>query len=244
MKKLAVIAVGLAAVISTPVMAADIPMKAPAYTPPFIAPYNWTGFYVGGHVGYGWSKKDWTDISATTGLPTGFVATNHPKGVLGGVQGGYNYQLGQWVFGVEGQFSWTDMNGSSPFIEPNGTLSDESVHTDIHWLASLAGRFGFAWDRALVYAKGGAAWVNEHHWQEFNGVQDTNVVSATRTGWTVGGGVEYAFWDRWSAKIEYNYMDFGSHRYPFVATADGRLFPSDIAQKVQTVQIGINYKFY
>ncbi len=60
----------------------------------------------------------------------------------------------------------------------------------------------------------------------------------------MGGGVEHAFWDHWSAKIEYNYMDFGSHRYPFVATADGRLFPSDIVQKVQTVQFGINYKFW
>lgn len=237
------IGAALASLSAVTAMAADLPVKAP---PPVYVPspvYNWTGFYVGGNVGYGWSTKDWTDISAATGLPTGFVATNHPSGFLGGVQGGYNYQTGQWVLGIEGQISWTGMKGSTPFIEPNGMLSDESVHTSIHWLSSLAGRLGFAWDRALLYGKGGAAWVNEDHWQEFNGVKDTNVVGAMRLGWSAGLGFEYAFWDHWTAKIEYNYWDFGSHRYPFVATADGRLFPSDIVQKVQTVQVGINYKF-
>ncbi len=239
MKKLVLASAAVAALLATPAMAADLPVKAPPIVAP--APYNWTGFYVGGNLGYGTSTKHWNDIFATTGLETGWLVSTKPDGFLGGVQGGYNYQVGRWVFGVEGQVSWTDMKGSAHWLEPGGAVSPAfTAHTDIHWLTSLTGRLGVAWDRALLYAKGGAAWIDEGHWQEDNGVPQTPVVSGTRTGWTVGGGIEYAFWDHWSAKIEYNYMDFGSHRY-FFAIADGRF--SDIEQKVQIVQAGINYKF-
>lgn len=221
--------------------AADMPTKAPVAAPA----YSWTGFYIGGNIGYGTSSKDWTDISAATGLPTGFLASSKPDGFFGGAQAGYNYQVGQWVVGVEGQFSWTDMKSTTPWIQPNGAVSpDERVRTVIHALATLTGRFGVAWDRALLYAKGGAAWVDEDHWQATAaGVPTTTIEGGMRAGWIAGIGVEYAFWDHWSAKIEYNYMDFGSHRYSFAELGIGRLFPSDIDQNVQVVLVGINYKF-
>ncbi len=245
MKKFTVIGAAVAALLATPVIAADMPVKAPVAPTPVAIPYNWTGFYIGGHGGYGWSKKDWTDLFQTQ-LPTGWTDSDSQNGFFGGLQGGYNYQINQWVFGIEGQVSWTDIKGYGLWRNPAGVITAESAHTDIHMLATLTGRLGIAWDRLLLYAKGGGAWVNEEHWQQdfANGPRWSDVPRATRTGWTVGGGLEYAFWENWSAKIEYDYMDFGTHRFPFVLLTTGQVFRyADITQKVHLVEVGINYRF-
>lgn len=186
--------------------------------------YDWTGFYVGGHVGYGWAEKNWRDGFGLFGI------SHHSDGFLGGGQIGFNYQIGQWVLGLEGDFSWANLKGGT-------TALGSTFNTNVDWTATATGRVGYAFDRWLVYAKGGAAWARDRYSTNFYTIPAAEV-AATRTGWTVGGGVEYAFAPNWSAKLEYNYMDFGNERVSF---APG--FATDIDQQVHAVKFGVNYKF-
>src|SRR6202000_1731518 len=138
----------------------------------------------------------------------GLFGTSHQAtGFLGGLQGGYNYQIGQFVLGVEGDWSWSGMSGASSFGANNFT-------TDVDWTATLTGRAGIAFDRWLVYAKGGAAWARDRFSTKFYTAPGVEVTD-TRLGWTVGAGVEYAFAPQWTAKLEYNYMDFGNRDVSF-----------------------------
>ncbi len=223
---LALFAIAGVMTVSGAASAADI-ARAPIYKAPpagvLQTQYDWTGFYVGGHVGYGWAEKDWRD---SVGL---FDVSHQANGFLGGAQAGFNYQIGMFVLGVEGDWSWSNMSGSSNVL-------GATFNTDVNWTATLAGRAGLAFDRWLVYGKGGVAWANDHYSTNFYPLSTD--ITDTRMGWVVGAGVEYAFAPQWTAKIEYNYMDFGTERVSF---APG--FATDIDQKVQTVKFGINYKF-
>src|SRR5437867_4945502 len=129
--------------------AADMPTKAPM-APVYATPFNWTGFYIGAHVGAGWSTKEWSE--------EGLVLLNYNlNGFLGGGQLGYNWQSGWAVFGVEADASWTDIKGS-------GTcFVDFQCSSKIDALGTITARFGGAVDRALVYVKGGGAWVHDKH---------------------------------------------------------------------------------
>lgn len=236
---------------ATPALAADLgpsrlPVKAPVMAPPLV--YNWTGFYIGAHIGGGWSSKDWTDCTFNICDPV-LAASTDPSGFLGGFQAGFNYQIAQWVFGVEGQWSWSGMEGDSA-INPasytwlNGAASD-FAHTDVNWVATLAGRVGIAFDRTLLYVKGGFAWADEEHWMSYiGGLQATDKFSDTRTGWMVGVGVEHAFWANWSAKLEYNFMDFGTDRHAQTCFGTGVICNDfDVDQQIHVVKFGINYRF-
>jgi outer membrane immunogenic protein len=206
--------------------AADIQRPVYKAPPAGVMPvaYDWTGFYVGGHVGYGWADKSWQDGFGLFGL------SHQAKGFLGGGQAGFNYQIGQFVVGVEGDMSWSGMSGST-----NALAS--TFNTDVDWTATLTGRLGMAFDRWLVYGKGGAAWARDRYSTNFYTFPGTEVTD-TRLGWTVGAGVEYAFAPQWTAKLEYNYMDFGTRSVSF---APG--FSTDIDQQVHAVKFGVNYKF-
>jgi outer membrane immunogenic protein len=186
--------------------------------------YDWTGFYVGGHVGYGWADKSWQDGFGLFGI------SQTANGFLGGGQAGFNYQIGQFVFGVEGDMSWSGMKGSTSAFA-------STFNTDVDWTATLTGRVGMAFDRWLVYGKGGAAWARDRYSTNFYTFPGTEVTD-TRLGWTVGAGVEYAFAPQWTAKLEYNYMDFGTRAVSF---APG--FSTDIDQQIHAVKFGVNYKF-
>jgi outer membrane immunogenic protein len=217
--------------------AADLPRKAPAYAPPPIT-YDWTGLYVGGHIGGAWGRTQYTNPLAAPGALNTF--NTDPDGFLGGGQIGFNYQNGPWVFGVEGDISWTNMGGSvgGPVTPPAGSI----LNTDVNWLATATGRIGYAWDRGLLYVKGGAAWMNaDHSFSNVGPPAFTNIVSTTRAGWTAGAGVEWAFVGNWSAKLEYNYMDFGAATLTFPGL--GFPFPLDVDQQVHAVKIGMNYRF-
>ncbi len=197
--------------------AADMPAKAPAYA----APFNWTGFYIGAHVGAGWSTNKWF-------LENGFVDANfNLNGFLGGGQIGYDWQSGWAVFGVEADASWTDIKGNASC---DGL---DQCSSKIDALGTITAKFGGAVDRALVYVKGGVAWVHEKHTFDFV-LSDSD----TRWGWTVGTGVEYAFAPSWSGKVEYNFLDFGKDHF---SLSDAREF--DIRETVHTVKFGINYRF-
>ena len=209
----------LAALVAVPLsaQAADLPApsyKAPAYVGPAAA--TWSGFYVGVNVGYGFGTSNW-DVPA--------VATD-PKGVLAGGTIGYNLQTGSWVWGLEGDFDWSNMKGTAGCAGPD-------CETRLSWLGTARGRIGYGgWSSMMPYITGGAAYGN---------VKATRFgdSSATRLGWTVGAGLEYALWSNWSVKLEYLYADLGSFDCGLTcgAPVDNVTFKSHI------VRTGLNYRF-
>ena len=212
---------------------------------------GWTGFYAGGHAGYGWGNKKFLDNFPV--FDGEVDADVRPGGGLFGLQGGYNYQVGRLVLGVEGDFSWSDVkrNGFSCF-----TFGDQVCSVTPEWFGTLAGRVGIANELTLFYLKGGGAWTRDHFDNlatcagsqptARNGINaacdDAFVANQTRLGWLVGGGIEYFIARHWSLKLEYNYMDFGSRSVPFY-DGEGTIFTEEIHQKINVVKAGINYHF-
>jgi outer membrane immunogenic protein len=234
--------------------AADMPVKAaPAAAPP---PFNWTGFYIGVHGGGAWGTVESTlplgtiDSTALT-LP---ISSHTINGFVAGGQVGYNWQVNPWlVFGIEGQFSWTDATGRTPCAP----LSILGCTTDVNWIATFAGRIGYAMDRTMIYIKGGVAWADTDHTVDFLGISILSS-SSTRTGAMIGAGIEHAFAPNWSAKIEYNFMDFDTDRLGFglanggcpeamaLSVRDrmcGRTIDADVTQKIHLIKFGLNYRF-
>lgn len=213
----------LAAAMASPSFAADLPR--PAYkSPVYVAPFSWTGFYVGINGGYGWGTSDWTGVGSTAAVT--------PKGWLVGGTLGYNLQTGNWVWGLEGDIDFSTMDGTN--IGTGicaGTVGCETKNT---WLATTRGRIGYAWDRWLPFFTGGAAFGNIKMTRN-SGVSETE----TRVGWTLGGGVEYAFMGAWTAKLEYLYVDLGSASCS-AATCG---VDTDVDYKTNLVRIGVNYRF-
>jgi outer membrane immunogenic protein len=238
MKKLLLASVGVVAM-ATAAAAADLPARYPAQAPAYVAAvYNWTGFYVGAHVGWARVDLDSTVVAAPPGFGTGGLGGSSDDGFLGGGQVGFNYQVGVWVFGIEGDIAWTDIGRSGTFAPLPGVLVTDSVGVD--WLATVTGRIGYAFGNALVYAKGGVAWMDWSSNVTVTGLVGgpfTATGGATETGWTVGAGLEYGFTPNWSAKIEYNYLDFGSER----TAAGGFAVDTDLSTHI--VKAGINYRF-
>jgi outer membrane immunogenic protein len=215
--------------------AADL--KAPAYkAPPAPYYYNWNGCYIGAHAGGGWGDKDWTFLppNGAAGLDAG---SHSVSGALAGGQIGCDIQSGQWVFGAEFQGSWANIDGSHAgnAVDPATIVS----HSEIDSILTLTGRLGFANNNWLFYAKGGGAWAREHFFVTNAGASTIFDVNQTRTGWTVGAGIEWGFAPNWSAKVEYNFIDFGT-KTAFVGTTA----PTDIDQTIHTVKVGINYRFW
>jgi len=242
--------------------AADLPVKSSPYIAP--APvWSWTGFYIGGHVGGGWGTTSSTLNSLGTPFPlppgfgTGALSNLSSSGILGGVQLGYNYQISPlFVLGVEGDFSWADINGDGPcsvqlpFFIPVAF----SCGGTANWIGDITGRVGLAHDRLLVYLKGGWAWSDN----DYNvsgtipigpGVSVNGSASSTRSGGLLGFGIEYAFTQNWTAKIEYNYIDFGTDTITVPTSVTGlggglNLSPSvAIDERINLVKVGVNYKF-
>ncbi len=238
MKKILLAGLALSVLGALPAAAADLSTQ-PIYKAPTITPsyYNWTGFYVGGHVGGAWSDKDWTQTFPAAALGNG--ASFHADGFIGGGQIGYNWQAGSWVFGLEADASWSGQSGSGI----QSPLAAWTSSTDVNWFGTVTGRVGYAWDRVLIYGKGGVALANEDYSQTFGGLPVSST-SSNAVGWTVGAGVEYALSNNWSAKIEYNYMDFGKRNIGF--SNPGTPQPTnafDIDQTMQVVKFGVNYRF-
>jgi outer membrane immunogenic protein len=227
MKRLLLAVVGLAAVAVTSALAADAPpgrSLPPPRAPTYVPFFTWNGLYVGINAGYGFGHSSWTNT--TTHLSTGNF--NIRGGTVGGTAG-YNLQLGSWVFGVEGDIDWSNIKGSTT----TGCVG--TCQTSNNRLGTGRGRIGYAFDRFLPYVTAGAA---------FGDIKGTfgSVSSFTETnvGWAAGAGVEYAFVDRWSAKLEYIYVDLGSATCN--ATCSGT-FPFDVTFKTSIVRGGVNYKF-
>jgi len=232
MKKLLLATVALVALGATvPALAADL--AARPYTkapPPVMAPiYNWTGFYIGGHVGAAFGNDN-----TFNGL---VVGGNNDARFLGGVQVGADYQFApNWVLGVEGQFSWLGGNNNVVTF-PNGF----AYTNDQRGLGSVTGRIGYTWGPALLYVKGGYAYSDNRETLVLAGVPQAFAFDHNhRDGYTVGAGLEYMFAQNWSAKAEYQYYDFGSTQ--FVNPAALAPFGS-FRNDEHTVKVGINYRF-
>jgi outer membrane immunogenic protein len=243
---------GLLVVSANSAMAADFPPNRPNYSAVAPAgPYDWSGFYLGVHAGYGRSDNEFNLVDATVPLFAAATSSLSPKssGLLGGIQGGANHQFGNWLFGMEADVSMID--GTSAAEDPvGGSLAGVflgSVQSEINWLATFTSRLGYAVDRSLIYIKGGvAAGAFEESFTLHNTMfflHDT--LNNTRMGWTVGAGLEYALFANWSVKVEYNYLDFGTKTETFSFSAGGENVGvnQDIEHRLHLVKAGFNYKF-
>lgn len=213
--------------------AADI--AKPVYkAAPVIAAYNWSGFYIGGNVGYGWG-----DLNATG---FGLDASSGTDGWFGGGQIGWNWQApgSQWVWGVEvdSQFAAIDNNLIAATNGGNGV----SVWTSLDYFGTARMRLGYAWDRVMFYGTGGLAWgTNEIGGSvRIGGTTFSAETSNTHIGWTAGAGFEWAVADNWTAKVEYLYVDLGDENY-FPNALGGGGFDANL--DVHTVKLGLNYRF-
>ena len=193
-------------------------VRGPAYIPP--PPpvplfYNWTGFYAGGHLGVGWDDGN--------------------SGFLGGGQVGFNYQINpQWVLGVEADFAGTSIKDSvnAAVVGPGAVLTANAT-ASLDWVSTFAARFGYAFDRWLVYGKVGGAWAHASATVTtgINGMTFGSIsLDQTASGFLLGVGTEYAWGNNWSAKLEYNMLDFGNDN-PFADTT------------FHIFKAGINYRF-
>jgi outer membrane immunogenic protein len=238
MKRLLLASAAATALLGGSVNAADLARPAPVYAPrPVLVPlFTWTGCYVGGNVGGIWANNDWDDRIV------GDFGTNTASGAIGGVQGGCNYQVGAWVFGVEGDYDWTNANnGTANVIFP--LVNDQ---TQIRSLASVTGRVGYSWNRFLGYVKGGGAWLQSNENIQVAGF-NVATASTTNTGWTIGVGGEYAFLNWLTGFVEYDYYNFNnnnSNTLLCVAAACGVGFGNvGVTTNVNVVKAGLNFKF-
>lgn len=227
MKRLLLVGVGLLALAATSALAADMPPsrympppRAPAYVPFF----SWNGFYLGINAGYGFGQSRWTNT--VTSVNTGGFDVN---GALVGGTAGYNVQMGTWVFGLETDIDWSNIKGSST------TNCAGACETSNNWLGTLRGRFGYAFDRFLPYLTGGMAYGDVK-----GSIAGAAGFTKTNIGWTGGGGLEYAFINNWSAKVEYLYVDLGTATCDAICSGSS---PFDVTFHSHTVRAGLNYKF-
>jgi outer membrane immunogenic protein len=233
MKKFLVAGIATAALCGAPAIAADMPVKAPVYKAAPTPIFNWTGFYIGGHVGYGWSKVD--NLYGPLAGPGAFTSDggkSDGKGWLGGVHAGYNVQNGNLVWGFELDGDYTGIKG-----DDHGVGGDTNQFK-APWLASARLRAGVVtMQRTLWYVTGGGAYMRGE--ADALNVVGQPTVGRNLWGWTVGGGVEYALTNNWIGRIEYRYSDFGHADFPLAIAG----YTQRSAPTLQTVTAGISYKY-
>jgi outer membrane immunogenic protein len=206
MSKAVFAAVALAATSLVSAQAADLPYRprAPYTVNQPLNAFSWAGPYLGGNLGYSWGSVD--------NNPT------KPSGLLGGVQGGYNWQNGAFVFGVEGDLQ---LNAADDTFAP-WKFSNP-------WFGTVRGRAGYAFNNILLYGTGGLAFGSLR--AETFGLSETH----TSAGWTAGVGAEFGLAQNWTAKIEYLYVDLSDSRFSLTGLSNGYQFG--------LVRAGVNYHF-
>jgi opacity protein-like surface antigen len=204
--------------------AADMAVKAPLLPAP-PAPYNWSGLYLGAHIGGAFSRGT-ANLAGTSWDPG---ATEF----IGGLQVGYNWQFGNFLAGVEGQFDWATF--SRPNIPLATPLGVAQASANQNWISTVAGRFGITSDKWLYYGKVGGGWAEERASVSLPKATSWNG-STTIGGWVAGGGIEYAFKPNWTVRLEYDYLGLGSWT---ASTVPAVSWDRDI----QMITMGVNYKF-
>ena len=268
MKKFLLGSIALSAlVLGSSAFAADMAPRMYAKAAPMVSPmYNWSGFYAGINAGYTFGDSSNVQTSGLAPVNVGNVASGARSasvgldrdGFIGGGQMGYNWQANSpWVWGLEADISYTDVNSSRSFVTVlpvalggapsnlNNTLSSK-----MDYFGTVRGRLGYAWDRTLIYATGGLAYGEVQHSGSFNNaanaVQFAGSTRDTKTGYTVGGGIEHAWTGNWTVKAEYLYYDLGTTDVtvalvPGVAGTGG--YNSSFKDDGHIVRAGLNYKF-
>jgi outer membrane immunogenic protein len=254
MNKIILAVVGLSVGGVLPATAADLPPPTPPRAPAMVykAPppvlFNWTGFYIGGNGGYSWGTANTTVTGLTPAGPPVTIGVK-PAGWLGGAQVGYNWQgVGSpWLAGLETDFDGFGQSGNGTCTAPT-CVPNATVHAD-PWFGTFRGRVGWipapTW---LLYATGGLAYAETQFRLNQLGVVSYGFDN-WRLGWTVGGGVEYAFLGNWSVKAEYLYLDYGTSNTTLAASGPlgpAPLGPIGISTRWtdNVFRAGINYRFY
>ncbi len=211
--------------------AADLPQAPPPQAPVAYIPapepvYNWGGIYLGVNGGYGFGTVKWT--------PSGSGASsNRNNGGIAGGTLGFNYQIGAFVMGVESDFDWSGINGTTANALCSAT---GNCQTGNSWLSTVRGRAGFAADRILFYGTAGGVFGNEQ--LTANGATTTH----TQAGWTAGVGVEAALAQNWTAKLEYLYVNLGTGTCPTTVCTNSAT-PVAVGLTDNLIRLGVNYKF-
>jgi outer membrane immunogenic protein len=243
----------LAVTMAGPALAADMPLAAPA---PFAARFNWTSCYLGGHVGGGFGRKDITDpvqlvqdsflgAGSTAGITT---VSPTPRGAVIGGQIGCDYQFADtsFVVGVEGAVSGSTMKNTTSVGLPLGNPDTAFVKASTDFLPSVTMRVGYAIDNVLLYARGGVALAGDKYdvTGSFAGAPFAFEGLDNRLGWTVGGGVDWAFSQHWSLNVEYDYYQFGHGGVLMSDPINGFAGIVDVKQNVQVVKAGLNFHIW
>jgi outer membrane immunogenic protein len=264
MNRLSILGVALLAG-TTAASAADLgrrPLKAPPVAAP-VAVWNWTGFYVGAHAGYGFGDNDSVDTSGQAAINiTNVLGGARPAtvglerdGFVGGGQMGYNWQFApNWLIGIEADISYTDFRESTdvrtvPLAGVGSLLNTFSTRLD--YLGTVRGRIGYVVDRTLFYATGGLAYGDVRNTVNFFGpagqLQFSGRNSSVETGYAVGGGIEHAFLPNWTVKGEYIYFDLGRDTVNVAVIpgsgGGGTGYNSTFRNDGHIGRVGLNYKF-
>ena len=249
MKRLACV-VALSVVGGSAALAADLPPpmapppRAPAMYVPVVPLYNWSGFYIGGNLGAGWNSTG----SITDTFGSTFGTTTNTQ-FLGGGQVGVNYEF--WagvVVGAEAMFDWIP-NTTNTINVTDPALGTASATINNRWLTTATGKLGYAWDRVLLYGKGGGAWVGANNPSiTVNGAPASfSSNSSNNFGWTAGLGVEWAFAGNWSARAEWDYVRLQNQSFTVAGTPAPGSFAGDVIsvnnRSINMFTAGVNYKF-
>jgi outer membrane immunogenic protein len=239
-------------------LAADLPVRMPVKAPPAVAApaASWAGAYVGGFVGYGWGDaKATAPFDDATGFFYNFNGASYVAdvdGFFGGGTVGYNLQAGALVFGVEGELGYLGLKGSA--IEPNDlpNTNDTVTRFKSGLYGAIYGRLGATAGNALLYAKGGAAFLDAKASTIDPCVAPPATCGTTTltmtgedvmVGWSAGAGIEWALSPQWGVKAEYAYFDFGKIRTSGPSSTPGELYGQTIAVTAHTAKLGVNYRF-
>jgi outer membrane immunogenic protein len=235
-----------ASLLTVSALAADLRIP-PAQPQVVIPPFTWTSCYAGVQAGGGWGKKDLTDnVGILSSLPGGFSAASlDVSGYMVGGQIGCDYQFAPtWVVGIEGAATGGNISKTTTFTTTAMTPGDDisTFRSTTDFLASITGRIGYAFDRWMLYGKGGVALVGDRY--HVDDVDGNFFFDATenRIGWTAGAGVEWAFTPEWSVKLEYDYYGFGTKSVLLEDTTIAMInAPVNINQNIQVVLLGVNF---
>jgi outer membrane immunogenic protein len=256
--------IAITALMAGSALAADMPLKA---APPPVLTYDWSGFYIGGVIGGAWTRTDTSVpglglIGTLVGVPV--IQTTDNSSFIGGIEGGDRYQFGKLVIGWEADWVWGDQNSTSiSSFSPVPALftASHAITANTKWQGTATSTVGIAHDRWLIYGKAGVAWAKTDftdNWvvnitgagplTVFSGIGSTS--DSSQVGWTVGTGIEWAIWNNWSIKAEYDYLDFGNKTVaingtilPGTPIAFPAQFGFENTQHINQFKFGVNWHF-
>jgi outer membrane immunogenic protein len=242
--------------------AADMPVKAPVYATPVVAPYNWTGWYAGVNAGFGWgsnnqARNDSCAEPSGSGLCVVYLSGGgfppvslKPEGFIGGGQVGYNWQVANLVWGVEADFQGSGIKASAARTTspPCCIPGTSTLEHKLRWFGTVRGRLGVPMNNWLFYGTGGLIYGGVSSSSTWTSLVATGTGSSstTRAGWTIGAGTEAGFGGRWTATLEYLYFDLGRDSVTATSATAGSVGDAiTISQRMagHILRTGLNYRF-